>query len=88
MYARHFETTNNIGIVNIDNGSLGGTIWICSYMKDKNFSHFEKFGGPLRFFYTDNYQTELLFIFLKKTQHIVGKLCGVFCLYFFYLKEK
>ena len=86
IYPRESKTYSNRGFVNIDKGSQGGTRWTCFYIKDEKSYYFDSFGGqpdkillnqlpkPIKY---HNY----------KIQDKNSKLCGSYCLYFFYLIE-
>ena len=75
------------GFVNIDNGSQGGTHWTCFIIKDNIPFYFDSFG-----FQPDNFLLKHLpkpIIYHNyKLQDINSKLCGSYCLYFFYLIER
>ena len=75
------------GFVNIDNGSMGGTHWVCFIIKDKKLYYFDSFGGnPDKFLLK---QLPKPIIYHKyKIQDIYSRLCGSYCLYFFYLIER
>ena len=75
------------GFVNIDNGSLGGTHWVCFIVKDTKSYYFDSFGvQPDKSLLNQlpkptTYQN-------YKIQDINSKLCGSYCLYFFYIIER
>ena len=86
-YPRDSKKYSDKGFVNIDNVSMGGTHWTCFIVKDNRSFYFDSFGGTPDIFLlnqlpkpiiNDNY----------KIQHINSKLCGSFCLCFFYLIER
>ena len=72
------------GFVNIDNGSQGSTHWTCFIMKDKKSFHFDNFGGQPENFLL-NYLSKPTIYHNYKIQEIDSRLCGSYCLYFFYL---
>ena len=87
IYPRDSKIHSDKGFVNIDNGSQGGSHWCVYYIKDNKSFYFDSFGGsPDKFLLNqlpkpityDNY----------KIQDIDSKLCGSYCLYFFYLIER
>ena len=75
------------GFVNIENGSMGGSHWVCFIIKDNRSCNFDPFRG-----YPDNFlpkQLPKLIIYHNyRIQDINSKLCGSYCLYFFYLIER
>ena len=87
IYPRDSKIYSDKGFVNIDNGSMGGTHWTCFYIKDNKSYYFDSFGGQ-----PDKYLLNQLpkpIIYHKyKIQDINSKLCGSYCLYFFYLIER
>ena len=51
IYPRTSKTYSDKGFVKIDNGSEGGSHWVCFIVKDKKSFHFESFAGcPDNFF--------------------------------------
>ena len=87
IYPRDSKIYSDKGFVNIDNGSQGGSHWTCFIVKDNKSFYFDSFGCQ-----PDKY---LLFQLSKpiiyhnyKIQDINSKLCGSYCLYFFYLIER
>ena len=81
IYSRDSIITTDKGMVSIDNGSIEGTHWTCFYMKD-NFS-FESIAVLPDNFSTNQIPKPITF-YIYKTQDIDSKLCGTYCLYFFY----
>ena len=86
VYPRDSKINSDKGFVNIDNGSQGGTHWTCSMIEDNKSFYFDSFGGQ-----PDNYLLNQLpkpIIYHNyKIQDIYSKLCGSYCLYFFYFIE-
>ena len=73
------------GFVNIDNGSQGGSHWTGFIVKDNKSYYFDSFGGQPDTFLLN----QLPIIYHNyKIQDINSKLCGSYCLYFFYLIER
>ena len=74
-------------LVNLDNGSQGGTHWTCFIIKDKKSLYYEPFGGN-----PDNFLLNQLPKPIKyqnyKIQDMNSRLCSSFCLYFFYPIER
>ena len=51
FYPRDSKTFSDRRIVIIENGSMGGTLWVCFYMKDNKSFNFDSFDGqPDHFF--------------------------------------
>ena len=75
------------GFVNKDDGRMGGTHWKCFIVKDNKSYYFDSFGGqPDRFLL--NQLPKPIIYHNFKIQDINSKLCGSYCLYFFYLIER
>ena len=75
------------GFVNIDNESECGTHWTCFIVKDNKSYYFDSFGGtPDKFLLYQLHKPILYHNY--KIQDINSKLCGSYCLYFFYLIER
>ena len=87
IYPRDSKIYSYRGFVNIDNGSQGGTHWTCFIVKDRKSYYFDSFGGqPDRFLLK---QLHKPIIYHKNKIHDINfKLCGSYCLYFFYLFER
>ena len=87
IYPRDSKTNSDKGFVNIDNGSQGGTHWTCSIVKDNKSQYFDSFGvAPDKFL--PNQLPKLIKYQDYKIQDINSRLCGSYCLYFFYLIER
>ena len=87
VYARYSQKFSDKGFVNIDNGSQGGTHWTCFYIKDSKSFYFGSFGGQPDKFLLEQLPKPLIY-HTYKIQDINSKLCGSYCLYFFYLIER
>ena len=87
IYARDSKIYSDRGFVNIDNGIMVGTHWTCFIVKEGKSYYFDSFGGqPDKFLHK---QLSKLIIYRNyKIQDINSKLCGSYCLYFFYLIER
>ena len=44
IHPRDSKTNSDKGFVNIDNGSMGGTHWVCFIVKDNKSFYFDSFG--------------------------------------------
>ena len=75
------------GFVKIDNGSMGGSHWVAFIVKDNKSFYFDSFGGQPDNFILKQLPKPIIYHNFKK-QYINSKLCGPYCLYFFYLIEK
>ena len=53
------------GFVNIDNGSMDGTHWVCSIKKDKKSLFVTRLVELLMNFYSNNYLNQLYIIIIK-----------------------
>ena len=87
IYPRASKIYSDKGFVNIDNGSQDGTHWTCFYIKDKKSFYFDSFGGQPDKFLLKQLPKPIIY-HNYKIQDINSKLCGSYCLYFFYLIEK
>ena len=87
IYPRDSKLCSDKGFVNIDNGSQGGTHWTCFIVKDKKSFYFDSFGGAPDKFLLNQLPKPIL-SHKYKIQDINSKLCGSYCLYFFYLIER
>ena len=87
IYPRDSKIYSDKAFVSIDDGSLGCSHWTCFIVKDNKTFYFDSFGcQPDKFLLNQlpkpmNYRK-------FKIQDINSKLCGSYCLYFFYLIER
>ena len=66
---------------------MGGTHWNCFYTKDNKSYYLDSFDGqPVKF--QHNHLPKPLIYHNYKNQDKNSKLCGSYCLYFFYLFER
>ena len=87
LHPRDSKIYSDKGFVNIDNGSQGGTHRTCFIVKDNKSYYFDSFGGqPDKFIF--NQLAKPIIYHNYKIQDINSKLCGFYCLYFFYLTER
>ena len=87
IYPRDSKIYSDKGFINIDNGSKRGTHWTCFIVKDKKSYYFDSFGGqPDKFLL--NQLPKPIISHNYKIQDIYSRLCGSYCLYFFYLIER
>ena len=87
IYPRDSEIYSDKGIVNIGDGSQNGAHWTCFIVKDNKSYYFDSFGGkPDKFLL--NQLTKPIIYHNYKIQDINSKLCGSYCLFFFYLIER
>ena len=87
IYPRDSKTYSDKGFENIDNGSMGGSHWTCFYIKDNKSYYFDSFGGQPDKFLLNQLPKPIIY-HNYKIQYIDSKLCGSYCLYFFYLIER
>ena len=87
IYPRDSKIYSDKGFVNIDNGSQGGSHWICFRVKDNKSFYFDSFGGTPDKFLLNQLPKPIIY-HNYKNQDINSKLCGSYCLYFFYLIER
>ena len=66
---------------------MGGTHWCCFIERNNKTNYFNSFGGaPAKFLL--NQLPKPMIYHIYKNQYINSKLCGTYCLYFFYLNER
>ena len=87
IYPRGSEKYSDKSFVNIDKGQMGGTHWTCFIVKDNKSYYFDSYGGQLDKFLLKQLHKPIIFHNFK-IQDINSKLCGSYCLYFFYLIER
>jgi len=87
IYARDSKIYSKRGFVNIDDGSMGGSHWTCFYIKDNKSFYYDSFGGSPDKFLLSQLPKPIIY-HNYKIQDINSKLCGSYCLYFFYLIER
>ena len=84
---RDSKTYSDKGFVITDNGSQGGTHWVAFIVKDKKSYYFDSFGGTPDKLILKQLPKPILYHNFK-IQDINSKLCGSYCLCFFYLIER
>ena len=87
IYPRDSKKHSDKGFVNIDDGSRGGTHWTCFIVKDNKLYYYDSFGGQPDKFPLKRLLKPIIYS-IYKIQDINSKLCGSFCLYFFFLIER
>ena len=87
IHPRDFKIYSNKGFVNIDDGSQGGTHWVCFIVKHNKSYYFDSFGGQPDKFLLKQLLKPIIY-HNYKIQDMNSKLCGSYCLYFFYLIER
>ena len=87
IYPRDSKIYSDKRFVNKDNGYRGGTHWKCFILKCNKSYYFVSFDGHLDIFLPNQLPKPLLY-HIYKIQDINSKLCGSYCLYFFYLIER
>ena len=86
IYPGDSKIYSDEGLVNIDNGSQGGTHGTCFIVKDNKSYYFDSFGGQPDKFLLNQLPKPIIY-HNYKIQDIYSHSCGVYCLYFFYLIE-
>ena len=87
IYPRDRKIHSDKGFINIDDGSMGGSHWTCFLIQDNKSYYFDSFGGkPDRYLLIQ--LPKPIIYHNYKIQDINSKLCGPYCLYFFYLIER
>ena len=87
IYPRDSQLYSDGGFVNIDDGSQGGSHWCCFTMQDKKSYYFDSFVGQPDKFLLNQLPKPILY-HNYKIQDINSKICGPYCLCFFYLIER
>ena len=87
IYPRDSKIYTNKGFVNIDDGSQNGTHWTCFIVKDNKSYYFDSFGGQPDKFLLNQLLKPIIY-HNYKIQDMNSKICGSYCLYFFYLIER
>ena len=87
IYPRDSKIYSDERFVNRDNGSQGGTHWTCFILKDNKSYYFDSFGGQPDKFLLNQLPKPIIY-HNYKIQDINSRLCGSYCLYFFYLIER
>ena len=87
IHPRDSKIYSDRGFVNIDDGSQCGSHWTCFYIKDNKSYYFDSFGGQSDIFLLKQLRKPIIY-HNYKIQDINSKLCGSYCLYFFYLIER
>ena len=87
IYPRDSKIYSDRGFVNIDDGRMGGSHWTCFIVKDNKSYYFDSFGVQPDKFLLNQLKKPIIY-HNYKIQDINSKLCGSYCLYFFYLIER
>ena len=87
IYPKESKIHSDKGFENIDNGSMGGTHWMCFIVKNNKSFYYDSFGGQPDKFLLNQLPKPIKYHDYKK-QVINSKLCDSYCLYFFYLIER
>ena len=87
IYPRDSNIKSDKGFVNIENGSMGCSLWTCFIVRDYKSFYFVSFGGtPDQFLLNQLPEPKINHNY--KIQDINSKSCGSYCFYFFYLIER
>ena len=87
IYPKNSKIHSDRGFVNIHDGRLGGTHWVVFYVRDNKSYYFDSFGGAPDKFLLNQLPKPIIY-HNYKIQFINSRLCGSYCLYFFYLIER
>ena len=87
IYPRDSKIYSDKGFVKIGNYQNGGSHWCAFYIKDNKSYYFDSFGGQPDKFLLKQLPKPIIY-HNYKIQDINSKLCGSYCLYFFYLIER
>ena len=87
IYQRGSKIHSDKVFNNIDNGSMGGSHWICFYKKDRKSFYFDSFQGQPDKFLLNQLHKSIIY-HKYKLQDNNSKSCGSYCLYFFFLFER
>ena len=87
IYPNYSKIYSDKGFVNIDNESQSGTHWTCFVIKSNKSYYFDSFGGAPDKFLLNQLPKPIIY-HNYKIQDRNSKLCGSYCLYFFYLIER
>ena len=87
IYPRDSKIYSDRGFINIDDGKMGGSDWTCFIVKDNISYYFDSFGGSPDKFLLKQLPKPIIY-HNYKIQDINSKLCGSYCLYFFYLIDR
>ena len=87
IYPRDAKIYSNKGFVNIHDGKTGGSHWTAFYVENKKSYYFDSFGCQTYKFLLKQLPKPIK-NHSYKIQDNNSKLCGNYCLYFFYLIER
>ena len=82
IYPRDSKIYSDRDFVKIDNGSHGGTHWICFIVKDNKSFYFDSFGVQPDKFILKQLPKPIMY-HNYKIQDLNSRLCGSYCLNFF-----
>ena len=86
IYPRGSKKYSDKGFVNKNNGFQGCSHWTCFIVKDNKSYNFDCFSGQTDKFLLNQLPKPIIY-HKYKIQDINSKLCGSYCLYFYYLFE-
>ena len=87
IYPRDSKIKSDKAFINIGDGSQGGTHCTCFIAKDNKSYYFDSYGGHPDKFLLNQLPKPIIY-HNYRIQDINSKLCGSYCLYFFYLIER
>ena len=90
IYPRNSKIYSYTGFKNTDEGSQGGTYtvhWTCFIIKDKKSYYFDSFATQPNKVLLKQLHKPIIYHNIK-IHDINSKLCGSYCLYFFYVIKR
>ena len=87
IYPRDSKIHSDKRFVNIDDGSQGGTHWVCFIVKANKSFYYDSFGSQPDKFLLSQLPKPIVY-HNYKIEDINSNLCGPYCFYFFYLLER
>ena len=86
IYLRDSKIYSDEGLINLDDGSQGGTHWTYFIIKENKSFFSDSIGGQQDEFLLNQLPKPKIY-HKCKIEVFNSKLCGSYCLYFFYLLE-
>ena len=81
LYPRDSEIYSDKEYVNIDNGSMGGSHWTCSKLKDNISYYFDSFGGQPDKFLFKHLSKPVIFHIYKKKIKFLDCVAHIVCIF-------
>ena len=87
LYPRDSKIYSDKGLINLDDGSMGGSHWTAFYVESNKSGCFDSFGSPPDKFLLKQILKPILYHNCE-IQDIKSRFSGSYCLYFFFLIER